>query len=54
LCEFATGFLEVVLGGDDIMVDTEVWDEIVLGVYIHISLKFLGSCGLSLQTSWEG
>jgi hypothetical protein len=53
LGEFATSFLEVVLCSDDIMVNTEVWDEIVLIVFIHVSLELLVGGGLGLQASWE-
>jgi hypothetical protein len=53
LGEFTTSFLEVVLSSDDIVVYTEVWDEIILIVLIHIGLELLISSGFSLQAFWE-
>jgi hypothetical protein len=53
LGKFTTSLLEVVLGGDDIVVDTEVWYEIVLIMLVHIGLELLVSSGLGLQAFWE-
>jgi hypothetical protein len=43
------GITEVVLGGDDIVIHTEVWDEIIFWMLIHISLElgWSGSLGLT-------
>jgi hypothetical protein len=53
LSKLTTGLSEVVLGGDDIMVNTEVWNEIVLIVLIHVGLKLLIGGSLGLQAFWE-
>jgi hypothetical protein len=48
LNQFTTGILEVVLGGNDVMINTEVWYEVVFIMFVHIGLKLLvgGSLGL--------
>jgi hypothetical protein len=53
LCQFTTSILEVVLSGDNVMVNTEVWNEVVLIVFIHISLELLIGSGLGLKAFWE-
>ena len=34
-------FSVVGLGGNDIVINTEVWNEVVFWVFIHISLEFV-------------
>jgi len=41
LSKLSSGVLEVVLGGDDIMVNSEIWDEVVFVVLVHVSLELL-------------
>jgi hypothetical protein len=53
LCEFSTGLLEVVLGGNDVMVYTKVWNEVVFVMLVHISLELLVGGSLGLQAFWE-
>jgi hypothetical protein len=53
LHKLSTCLLEVVLCGDDIMVNSEVWNEVIFIMLVHISLELLVSSSLSLQTSWE-
>jgi len=53
LSKLSTSLSEVVLGGNDVMVDSKVWNEVVLVMFIHISLELLVSCSLSLEASWE-
>jgi len=53
LSKLSTGLLEVVLGGDNIMINTEVWYKVVFVVLVHISLKLLVSGGLCLEAFWE-
>jgi hypothetical protein len=52
------GILKVGLRSDDIVVHTEVWDEVVLWMLIHISLElgWGGSLGLASNrsASWDG
>jgi len=35
------------------MVDSKVWNEVILVVLIHISLELLVSSSLGLEASWE-
>ena len=53
LSKLSSSLSEVVLGSDNIMVDSEVWNEVVLVVFIHISLELLVSSGLGLEASGE-
>jgi hypothetical protein len=53
LHKLSTGLLEVVLGGNNVMINTKVWDEVVFVMLVHISLELLVGSSLSLQTSWE-
>jgi energy-converting hydrogenase Eha subunit C len=53
LCEFSTGLLEVVLGGNDVMVNTKVWHKVVFVMLVHISLELLVGGSLGLQAFWE-
>jgi hypothetical protein len=53
LCEFSTGLLEVVLGGDNVMIDTKVWDEVVFVMLVHIGLELLIGSGLGSEAFWE-
>ena len=48
------GIFQVALGGDDIMVNAEIWDKVVFVVVILISLQFLWGCSLCFShTFWE-
>ena len=52
--ERCLGVLEVVLGGDYIMINSEVWDKIILIVLIHVCLEFLRSSCLGFSNAfWE-
>merc|ERR1711935_229307 len=53
LGELSSSSLEVVLCGNDIMVNTEVWNEVVLIVFVHVSLELLVSSSLGFKASWE-
>jgi hypothetical protein len=53
LGKLSSSFSVVILSGDDIVINTEVWNKVVLVVLIHICLEFLISSGLSLQAFWE-
>jgi hypothetical protein len=53
LGKLTTSLLEVVLGGDNIMVDSEVWNEVVFVMLIHVGLELLVSGSLSLKAFWE-
>jgi hypothetical protein len=53
LCEFSTGLSVVVLSGNDVMINSEIWDEIVFVMLIHISLELLISGSLCLEAFWE-
>jgi hypothetical protein len=53
LHKLSTGFLKVVLGCDNIVIDTEIWNKVVLIVLIHVSLELLIGSGLSLEAFWE-
>jgi hypothetical protein len=53
LSKLSTSLSEVVLGGNDVVVDSKVWNEVVLVVFIHISLELLVSSGLGLEASGE-
>ena len=53
LCKLSSSLSEVVLGGNDVVVDSKVWNEVVLVVFIHISLELLVSSGLGLEASGE-
>ena len=48
LSKLSTGVLVIVLGGDDVVVDSEVRNEIVLWMFIHVLLQLL--VGSSLGT----
>jgi hypothetical protein len=55
-CFFGTGslcVLKIVLSSDNVMVNTKIWNKVVLIVFIHVSLELLVSCGFSLQAFWE-
>ena len=52
--KYGLGILQVALGGDDIMVNAEIWDKVVFVVVILISLQFLWGCSLCFShTFWE-
>jgi hypothetical protein len=53
LHELSTSLLEVVLGGDNVMIDSKVWYKIVFVVLVHIGLKFLISGSLGFEAFWE-
>jgi hypothetical protein len=53
LCKLSTSLSKVVLGGNDVMVNSEIWDKVILIVLIHISLELLISSGLSFEATWE-
>jgi len=53
LSQFATSLFEVILSGNNVMIDSKVWNEVVFIMLIHISLEFLFSGGLSLKAFWE-
>jgi hypothetical protein len=53
LGELSSSFLEIVLCCDDVMINSEVWNEVVFVVLVHVSLKFLIGSSLSLQAFWE-
>jgi hypothetical protein len=53
LCEFSAGLLEVVLGSDNIMINTEVWYKVIFVMFIHISLELLIGSSLGLKAFWE-
>jgi len=53
LGKFSSGILVVLVSGDDIMVDTKVWNEVVLWMLIHILLELLISGSLGLKATWE-
>jgi hypothetical protein len=53
LSKLSTGLLKVVLSGNNVMINSKVWNEVVFVMLIHISLEFLISSSLSFQASWE-
>jgi len=53
LSKLSTSLSEVVLGGNDVMVDSKVWNEVILVMLIHISLELLVSSSLCLEASGE-
>jgi len=53
LSKLSSSLSEVVLCGNDVVVDSKVWNEVVLVVFIHISLELLVSSGLGLEASGE-
>jgi hypothetical protein len=53
LSKLSTSIFEVILSGDDIVVNSKVWNEIVLVVLIHICLELLIGSSLSFQAFWE-
>jgi hypothetical protein len=53
LSKLSTSLSKVVLGGNNVMINTKVWNEVVFVVLIHISLELLVSSGLGFQAFWE-
>jgi hypothetical protein len=53
LHEFSSSFLKVILSSDDIVIDSEVWNEVILIMFIHISLELLVSSSFGLEALWE-
>ena len=53
LSKLSTSILVVALGGDNVMVNTKVWDKVILWVLVHVFLELLVSSSLGLQTFWE-
>ena len=53
LGKLSSGILVVLVGGDDIMVNTEVWNKVILWMLVHVLLELLISCGLGLKATWE-
>jgi energy-converting hydrogenase Eha subunit C len=53
LGKLSTCLLEVILGGDNVMIDSKVWNKVVLIMLIHIGLKLLWSCCFGLEAFWE-
>jgi hypothetical protein len=53
LHKLSTGLLKVVLGGNNVMINTKVWNEVVFVMLVHISLELLVGSSLSFQASWE-
>ena len=47
LCKLSTGIFVVLLGCNDVMVHTEVWDEIILWMLVHVLLELMFSSSLS-------
>jgi hypothetical protein len=53
LCEFSTGLSEVILGGNDVMVNSKIWNEVIFVMFVHVSLELLVSSSLCLEATWE-
>jgi hypothetical protein len=53
LSKLSSSLLEVILSGDDVVINSKVWDEVVFVVLVHISLKFLVSGSLCFEAFWE-
>ena len=53
LGELSSCFSIVILSCDNVMVNSEVWYEIVLIVLVHIGLEFLVSSSLGFEAFWE-
>ena len=48
--EWFLGILQVAGGGDDISIDTEVWDDVIFWLFILVLLEFPWACGFSAAT----
>jgi hypothetical protein len=53
LSKLSTSLSKVILGGNNVMINTKVWNEVVFVVLIHISLELLVSGSLGFQAFWE-
>jgi hypothetical protein len=53
LSKLSTSLSKVVLGGNNVMINTKVWNEVVFVVLVHISLELLVSGSLGFQAFWE-
>jgi len=53
LSKLSSGILEIVLSGDNIVVNTEVRDEVILIMLVHVSLELLVGSSLGFEAFWE-